>query len=89
MYNSGRKIPLGSNIISNHTIYKVKQNDDGSLKLKARIAPPGNKEDQQELLTKVYSTWPPTGLHILESVASLYGWRVYKADVKTAFLQTG
>lgn len=32
---------------------------------------------------------PLTDLHILESIKSLYGWRIYKADVKAAFLQTG
>lgn len=36
------KIPAGANIISSHTLYKVKQEDDGSLIMKARIAPHGN-----------------------------------------------
>lgn len=76
-------------MISSHTLYKVKQNDDRSLKLKARIAPHGNEDNLKDVLTKDCSTCPPTGLRILESIASLHGWNVYKADVKAAFLQTG
>lgn len=83
------KIPPSSNIISSHTLYKVKMNDDGSLKLKARIAPHGNEDDLKDTLSKDCSTCPPTGLRILESIASLFGWTLYKADVKAAFLQTG
>ena len=83
------KIPPGSNIISSHTLYKLKQNDDGSLKLKARIAPHGNKDNMKYFLSKDCTTCPPTELRILESIASLYSWKVYKADVKAAFLQTG
>lgn len=35
------EIPPDANIISSHVIYKVKMNDDKSLKLKAKIAPHG------------------------------------------------
>ena len=86
---SNDKILPGSNVISSHTLYKVKQNDDGSLKLKARIAPHGNEDNLKNILSKDCATCPPTGLRILESIASLYNWKLYKADVKAAFLQTG
>lgn len=39
---SQSSVPLGTNIISSHTHYKDKINDDSSLQLKARIAPHGN-----------------------------------------------
>lgn len=84
-----KDVPAGANIISSHTIYKVKQYDDSSLKLKARIAPHGNEDDLKNELHKDCSTCSPTGLRILESVASLHGWTVYKADVTVAVLQTG
>ena len=82
-------MPAGANIISSHTLYKVKKNDNRSLKLEARIAPHGNEEDLTNVLNKDCSTFPPTGLRILESLASLRGWTVYKADVEADFLQTG
>lgn len=83
-----RDIPADANVINSHTLYKVKQND-GSLKLKVRIAPHGNEDDLKTTLSKDCATCPPTGLRILESIASLFGWALYKADVKAAFLETG
>ena len=67
----------------------MKRCDDGVLKLKARVAPHGIEDELKTVLSKDCSTCPPTGLRILESIASLYGWTVYKGDVSAAFLQTG
>lgn len=47
-----------ANYISSHTLYKVNQNDDGSLKLKSRIAPHGNEDDLKEVLNNDCSTCP-------------------------------
>lgn len=68
-----RYVPDGANVIISHTLYKVKHNNDGTLKLKARKAPHGNEDDPQHLLNKDCSMCPPTGLRILESSASLFG----------------
>ncbi len=83
------QIPSHANVINSHTLYKLKQDDDGNLKLKARIAPHGNEDDLKDKLSKDCATCPPTGLRIVESIASLHAWTLYKADVKAAFLQTG
>lgn len=40
----GDNVPSGGNLINSHTLYKVKSNDNGSFKLKARIVPHGNEE---------------------------------------------
>jgi len=60
------KSTSGANIIGSHTLYKVKHNDDGSLKLKARIAPHGNEDDIKHMLNKDCTICPPTGLRIVE-----------------------
>ena len=44
---SVHKIPKDSNTITSHVIYKVRQNDDGSLKMNARVAPHGNKHKEK------------------------------------------
>jgi len=82
-------VPDHANVINSHVLYKLKQNDDGTLKLKACIAPQGNEDDLKDVLNSDCSTYPPTELRIVESIASLFGWKMYKADVKAAFLQTG
>lgn len=82
-------VPLNANIISSHTIYKVKVNDDGTLRLKARIEPHGNEDLFKDLMRNDCSMCAPTGVLLLLSLATLLQWRISKADVKSAFLQTG
>lgn len=61
------EIPDGSNI------FKIKHNNDGSLKLKARIAPHGNEDDMRHFFSKDCTTCAPIVLRILESISSLIG----------------
>lgn len=83
------EISPSSNTSNSHALYKIERIDDGSLKLKARIAPHWNKNDLKEFSSKDCTTCLPTGLGVSESPASLFGWTLYKADIKAAFLQTG
>lgn len=81
-------VPHGANII-NSVLYKLKQNDDSSLKLKARIAPNGNEDELKNVLASDCKTCPPIVLRIVESIAFLFGCKLYKADVKADFFQMG
>jgi len=84
-----KSVPSNANVITSHVIYKVKANDDGSLKMKARIAPHGNKDRERQDLKTDSATCPPTGIRILLSIASLMKWPLAKIDFTSAFLQTG
>ena len=86
---SVNKVPKGSNLVTSHVIYKVQANDDGSLKMKARIAPHGNKDKDRDLLKTDSAQCPPTGIRILVSVATIMKWPFAKIDFVSAFLQTG
>lgn len=79
------KSPQNATVINSHVIYKIKQSEKGCLNLKSRIASHGNKDDEKDNLTKDCSNYPPTVQGILESIASLYGWKIFKQDVKSAF----
>ncbi len=83
------KVPNSSNVITSHVIYKVKANDDGTLKMKARIAPHGNKDKDRDLLKTDSVQCPPTGISILISIATIMKWPLAKIDFTSAFLQTG
>lgn len=65
-------IPRNTNNIGLNIIYKAKHSNDGTLQLKARIAPHGNEEKLKHTLSKDYAVFLPTGVHILESVASRF-----------------
>ena len=66
-------MPKRANVVNSHTLYRVKMCDDGSLKLKARIAPHVNEDDMRKILSSDRTTCPRAGLRILESIASLKG----------------
>lgn len=83
------KVPIGANIIGSHTFYELKKNENGTLKLKARIVPYGNEDKFRHEVTKDYNICPTTVFRILISIAVMKKWYLYKADVKAAFLQTG
>ena len=67
----------------------MKENDDGSLKMKARITPRGKKDGDKDLLKTFSAQCPPTRLRILTSIATIMRWPLAKIDITSAFLQTG
>lgn len=79
-------MPLNANIIKRHKIYKVNTNDDGKLKMKARITPHGNEDDlkicseMSNMLTNRTQNCSNSGI--------TFRWIMYKANVVSAFLQT-
>ncbi len=83
------KVPKDSNIITSHALYKIKANDDGSLKLKTRIAPHRNKHGDKAFLKTDSAQCPPTEIRILLSISPMIIWPLAKIDFTSAFLQTG
>lgn len=59
------QLPINVNIINSHVIYKVKINDDQTLKLKARIYKHVNEDEIKGELKKDGCICPPTGVRIL------------------------
>lgn len=81
-------VPIGSNVLSSHVLYKVKTLNDGSRKIKARIAPHGNKDRDRNKLKTDSAVCTPVGIRVL-SFAVIKGWKLCKIDFKSAFLQPG
>ena len=82
-------ISANANIISSHTIYKIKFDENDNLRLKGRIAPHGNEDSQREELRSDCTMCAPVGIRVVATVATIRHWRITKADVKTAFHKTG
>ena len=83
------KVQKGSNIIKSYVIYKFKANVDGSLKMKARIAPHVNKDKDRDMLKTASAQCPPTAMRILASIATIMKWPLASIDFVSAFLRTG
>ena len=70
-------------------IYKVKNLEDGSMQLKGRIVPHGNRESERENIRKDASTAHFDVIRLLLCIVSLLGFRLGMADIKGAYLQSG
>ena len=84
-----REVPKGANVIGSHVAYKLKVNEDGSLKLKARICPHGNRDSEKEGIRKDSAAvqWPV--IRLLLSLSALMGFRIGTIDISAAYLQSG
>jgi len=61
-------VPGNANVITSHAIYKIKTNDVRTLKMKALIAPHGNRDRERGELKSDSTTCPPV-IRILLSIA--------------------
>lgn len=84
-----KTVPHDVKIISLHVVYKIKVEDDDSLRLKARIAPHGNEDSEKSIFSSDCCIFSPTGIRIIILVASDHWWRLVKINVKMAFHQFG
>lgn len=62
-------LPPDANTIS-HVAYKFKLNDDLSLKLKARIAPHGNEDNDKDVMKTDCCMCFPLGIRVVLSISS-------------------
>lgn len=83
------EIPSNANMTSSHTIYKIKCEDNQSLRLKARIAPHGNEDSIKDSLQSDCCMCSPTVIRTMVTILSVRHWKLISGDVKTAFFKTG
>lgn len=85
---SKNNFPDGSNVINSHTLYKVKKDDNESLKLKAKITPHENEDNvieqiSQKFYCMFFSYFARTGIDCVFKKGNMY-----VAHVRSTFLQT-
>lgn len=83
-----RQVLRDSNIVSSHVVYKIRVEDDDSLRLKARISPHGNKDSDTENLWSDFCTCALIGIRTVTTVAAVSRWRIVQIDVEMAFHQS-
>ena len=82
-------IPSKANIISSHTVYRLKRTDEGDFRFKARICPHGNKDREKDSVRKDSEVATPSSYRMILAIAALYNLTLFKIDIKAAFLQSG
>ena len=82
-------VPLHSNVITSHVVYKIKQDEAGTLKLKARIVPHGNRDPEKSNIRKDSMAVQFDAIRLKLSMAATRNFRLMLIDVKGAYLQSG
>lgn len=83
------EVPRDANAISSHVAYKVKVNEDGTLKLKAWICPHGNRDKDKDGTRKDSDASQLPVIRLMLSLSALMGFRVGIVDISAAYLQSG
>lgn len=78
-----------NNILSSHVACRWKDEHTTRERLKARILPHGNRDNDKNLLRADSPSMKPEVLRMMCSFAIDYGCKLKSIDIKTAFLQTG
>lgn len=76
-----------ANILSSHVVYKVKVNEDQSVKLKERIFPHGNREKEKEDIRQDRPTIKFPVIRFMLSLSVLLCLRIASVDISVAYLQ--
>lgn len=84
-----RSVPRDANVITSHVVYKIKTDETGSRKLKARVVPHGNRDTEKDNIRKDSATAQLGVIRLLLSVSTLLGLQLATADIKGAYLQSG
>ena len=83
------EVPPGANMVGSHFIYRVKRNDDGSFKFKARLVVHGNEDIEKDEIRKDSATAHLTAIRMILSIAACYRFKIGKIDIKAAYFQSG
>lgn len=82
-------LPPDANVIASHVVFKVKDNQDGSLRLKARLVLHGNRDKDRFKVRRDSASAELFIVRVLLSISAILGFKIATADVKGAYMQSG
>lgn len=82
-------IPTDANVVGSHVVYKVKTDEEGKRKLKARICPHINEDSDKDEVRKDSSNAQLSIVRLMLSITTSVGVHIRTADSKDSFLQSG
>ena len=82
-------VPKGANVIGSHIVYKVKVEENNRKRLKARLCPHGNHDNEKDSVRKDSATAQFDVIRLLCSIATILRFKLSCLDIKGAYLQSG
>lgn len=83
------ELPPDANVIASHVVFKVKDNPDCTLRLKARLVLHGNRDKDRFKVRRDSASAELFIVRLILSLASFLGFTIATADVKGAYMQSG
>lgn len=83
------ELPRDANIIGSHTVYRVKEDDDGHLKMKARLVLHGNRDKDRFTVRRDSASADLAAVRLLISLSQILKFCIATADIKGAYMQSG
>lgn len=75
------------NVVGSHTVYKVKTDEEGNRKLKARLRSYENENEKREHIGKDSPNAKKALKRLLQSIVTFLGFLIETANIKGAYLQ--
>lgn len=82
-------LPHNSNVVSSHSIFKIKTLDDGEIKLKGRIVVHGNRDSEKDLVRGDCASADMLVIRLVIAIGTCLGFLFGTGDIKGAFMQSG
>lgn len=82
-------VPRNANVISSHVVYKIKTEESGRHRLKARIVPHGNKDRMKDQVRKDSATAQFNIIRLMLAISSFFPMRLGVIDISGAYMQSG
>lgn len=83
-----RTVTMDANVISSHVAYKINVSEDGTLKLKARICPHGNRDNDKTVIRKDSAAAQFPVIRLMLSFFALMGLEVGNIDISAPYRQS-
>lgn len=82
-------LPANANIIGSHVVYKVKTSEQGEHRMKARICPHGNHDDQKNDIRKDSATAQFDIIRFMLALVTFLPMELGAVDISGAYMQSG
>lgn len=79
-------LPADANVIASHIVFKVKEDQNGSLRLKPRLVQHGNRDKERFKVRRDSAAVELLAVRLVLCIASILGFSIATADVKGAYI---
>ena len=81
-------IPNDANVLPGRFVLTIKSTDDNRAKFKSRYVISGHRDKLKRVMVHSSQTLQPASNRLLLAMASMFGFHVWTADVRQAYLQS-